>query len=445
MATFLKAPDTSSKLDILSASARFDICLSSCSTNSSGTSGRIRDPLDPLRKWIYPAHVPGKGRVGILKVLQTNVCKNRCTYCSFSALKDNVVRTGFRPDELAKAFMELVRTDMVHGIFISSGVGVNTDTTMEKMILTAEILRKHYRFDGYIHLKILPGASYNLIEAAASYANRLSVNLESPGRELLGLIAPDKDMIRDLVLPMKQTGEILRRGARASSQTTQFVVGATDESDCDIMKTVDWIYRRLFVFRAYFSAYQPDERETGRPLPPEPLLREHRLYQCDFLLRAYGFGLQELVFDASGNIPLDVDPKTAYAMMHPECFPVDINRAEKHHLLRVPGIGPVSAERIIRERIGNPFHGLEALKGTGVVTDRSAPYILFSGKRDRSSAYRQRWLFEETACSGWRTGVFPYRNETFSNKAKTAMPQPPSSIYPALAGKPVAWRGRRLT
>jgi predicted DNA-binding helix-hairpin-helix protein len=443
MATFIRKPDTRTKLDILTASACFDICLSSCSTNQRGGVGRIRSPEDPFRRWIYPAHIPGSGEVGILKVLQTNVCKNHCTYCSFSSDRDGVMRTGFTPDELAKAFIQLVYKTKVHGIFISSGVGVRADTTMEKMIQTAEILRNTYHFGGYIHLKILPGASYHLIESAARYANRLSVNLEAPGKDHLKLIAPDKDMRSDLITPMKWTGDIIKSGAGANSQTTQFVVGASDETDCDILKTVDWIYRELFVFRAYFSSYQPVDNETAISIPETALLREHRLYQCDFLLRAYGFRLNDLVFTRDGNIPLDVDPKTAYAAMHPELFPVDINHADKQHLLRVPGIGPLSAQRIIAQRRSAPFHQVEELKTAGVITGSASPYIVFSGKRDTLSAYRQPWLFEENTDTGWVTGIDPYQKEKIVCQSDNNKSLFHEYEYPAIKGKSVIYCGKR--
>ena len=391
---------------MLGEAAQYDVCLASCNANAAGTSGRVRDPLEPLRQWIYPAYVPGKGRVHILKVLQTNVCTNHCTYCRLRVSEDSVERLSFGPDELARLFMEFVHAGEVRGIFLSSGVGTHPDVGMERMVQTAEILRTRHRFRGYIHLKILPGAAFDLVAAAAMYANRLSVNLEAPNPQFLGRIAPDKHFTDDILLRMKWAGDLIRGGSRACSQTTQFVVGAAGETDLDILRTTDWTYRELHTFRAYYSAYQPRRRPGDAAQPTDALRREHRLYQSDFLLRGYGYRIGDLVFDVHGSIPLDVDPKHAHAMMHPELFPVDVNTADEDALLRVPGIGPISARRICGHRASERYHSLEELKETGAVVSRAAPYLEISGRRVRQNDV-QRWLFEGPCPQEWRTGVTP--------------------------------------
>ncbi|MBN1412662.1 MAG: radical SAM protein [Spirochaetales bacterium] len=428
MACVLRKPGVEKKLDILAASAKHDVCLVSCSMNSAGKPGRMRDPDDPLRRWIFPAHVPGKGEVGILKVLQTNVCRNHCSYCAFSASRDDVQRTGFTPDELAASFMQFVYKKLAHGIFISSGVGMNPDVTMARMIATAEILRKKYRFNQYIHLKILPGVSYEMIEAAARYANRISINLEAPTRNHLKNIAPEKRLNEDLVKRMRWAARILQQDAnRGKSQTTQFVVGASDESDLDILKTVDWIYREAYVFRSYFSSYSPIDESSAPNHTPMPLLREHKLYQCDFLLRAYGFRFEDLVFNREGLLPGSVDPKQAYALMHPELYPVDVNRADEPLLLKVPGIGPISAQRITGIRKNCQLTSLKDLKKIGVYANRAAPYITFSGKRDKDSEYVQGILFPEDRPESWQTGLSPFPGDPQSTND--------NHHYPALKDK----------
>ncbi len=413
MVAVIKKPDVEARLDILAASARFDVCLSSCSGNAAGGVGRLRDPQHPADRWLYPAYVPGRGRVGILKVLQTNVCTNNCSYCAFAAQHGNLRRVSFAPDELARLYMRFYHRRFVHGIFISSGMGLCADVAMERMIRTAEILRSKYRYRGYIHLKLLPGVSYELVEQAARLANRVSVNLEAPSRAHLSAIAPEKDFVRDLLLRMKWAGELVRRSRFAGSQTTQFVLGAADDTDLEVLKAVDWIYRELYVFRAYFSALQPIGDRAELPAADQPLLRENRLYQCDFLLRGYGFRFRDLVFDSHGRLPRHIDPKSAHALMHPELFPVDVNSASEDRLLRVPGIGPISAGRILAARQEASLRSLRDLGRLGAVAKHASPYVEFSGRRDGETRVNaaQPWLFEEMSCSSWRTGLTPYQHE----------------------------------
>lgn len=414
---------TEAKLDLLADSARFDVCLSTCAGNAQGGVGRFRDPSEPLTRWIYPSTVPGLGRVGILKVLQTNSCSNHCTYCALAASRDCVRRVTLEPAELAGAFMRLARAGLAHGIFVSSGVGGRVDAAMARVVQTAEILRRRHRFAGYVHLKVLPGCSRAAVMEAARYATRLSVNLEAPTAAALAGIAPDKDFVQDLLLRMKWVGDAVQSGAGACSHTTQFVVGAAQETDLDILRTVDWVYRELAVYRAYYSAYQrvggapaaggsfPDDRAAREPREARegnPLLREHRLYQVDFLLRGYGFRFGDIVFDRMGNVPREVDPKTAYAMMHPELYPVDVNRAPETDLLKVPGIGPVTARRVIEARRERPFAELADLRKLGSVAGRAGRYLRFAGRADAEQrrAWKQLDLIDELG-QGWRTSLDP--------------------------------------
>ena len=437
MLSIIRHYSTKTKLDTLTQSAQYDVCLAGCSLNFSGKKGRMHDPKDPLKRWIYPENMPERGNVGILKVLQTNVCSRHCIYCPFSADKDKIPRVTLSPQELANAFISYLKKRLVHGIFLSSGTSHKTETAMEKMILTATILRKYYNFKGYIHLKILPGTSLELIEKAAKLADRISINLEAPTREHLKKIAPDKNLVNDLVTPMKQAGNIIKNGSYAKSQTTQFIVGSTNETDIDLMKTVDWIYRELFVYRAYFSAYQKLNTTDQKVGNTNLLLREHRLYQSDYLLRGYGFRFKDLVFDESGNIPLDVDPKTAYAMMHPELYPVDINSADETLLLKVPGIGPFSARRIIERRGRNSFKSILDLKGTGAIVKWALPYIMFSGKRPKDSNDIQEWLFKNSSQKEWKTGLEPFKKDKINQESQGDNKIISTYEYPGQKGKPL--------
>ena len=248
----------------LAEAARYDVCLSTCSSGANGKQGRSRNPENPLREWIYPASVPGRGKVHILKILQSSSCKNNCSYCRFASGNSNIRRISLSPDELAASFMELVRSGQVEGLFLSSGVCRSPSAAMENMVKTADILRRNYRFKGYIHLKIIPGCAEHLIDAAAELADRLSINLEAPNDTHLARIAPDKSLASEIIPSVSRVASLLKakrngyndRLIKTRSQTTQFVVGASDETDLEIFKSVDRLYRDYEMFRAYFSAYQ---------------------------------------------------------------------------------------------------------------------------------------------------------------------------------------------
>jgi putative DNA modification/repair radical SAM protein len=367
--------DTGQKMELLGRAAQYDLCGCACGTDASRKQ-------DDLGRWIYPAVLPDGKRVSILKVLLTNVCEKDCFYCANRASRDTR-RISFSPDELARAFDEMRRKGLVEGLFLSSGVCANALHTMDRMIATVELVRNRYHFPGYVHLKLLPGVTFAQVERAIQLAHRVSVNLEAPNVQSLARIAPRKDFTSDLLEPMRWVQQI--RGNSAghlipAGQTTQFVVGAADESDYEILSTTEWLYRNLGLARAYFSAFQPVHDTPLEGHPPAPPLREHRLYQSDFLFRRYGFTLAELVFDERGNLPGEADPKMAWALAHPELFPVEVNRAGRQELLRVPGIGPRSATRIVILRRQGAFRDLHELRKIGVMTDRAAPFILLDGK-----------------------------------------------------------------
>ena len=361
------------KTTLLAGSARFDLC-GACSHTAGGRQRSVDD------RWIYPAALPDGRTIRLLKVLQTNVCTKDCQYCE-NRLSRDVRRESFTPEELAKLFVSLHEAGKAGGLFLSSGIAGRAGGVMERMIATAEILRRRHRFCGYIHMKILPGTSRAVVERAAQLSDRISINIESPGPVHLARIAGEKDFLRE-ILP--QTEWIQQAVAdpktRAKSHTTQFVVGASGESDREILKWTDWLYRGRGLYRAYYSAYEVPDEDTPLDAPPTPLLREHRLYQSDFLLRKYGFSLDELVFEETGDLSLKVDPKERWAQEHPEAFPVEIMTAPPEVLLRVPGLGPVSAKRIHAWRRQGGLRDPEDLRKAGLLWRKAAPYLLLKGK-----------------------------------------------------------------
>jgi putative DNA modification/repair radical SAM protein len=364
---------TTPKLDTLVAAAQFDTC--------GYSSPRQKDTNSPL-KFIYRAALPEGGSVCLFKVLLTNVCVNDCAYCVNQCGRD-IPRSTFQPDELAGTFMELHRRRLAHGLFLSSGIGINPSQTMEAMVKTVQILRKRYEYKGYVHLKILPGARFDCVEEACKVANRVSLNMEAPTVHHMVKLSHKKDLFNDIVERMRWVKQLTKGDSKLapSGQTTQFVVGAADESDRDILRTTDGLYREIGLRRAYYSAFQPVSRSRLEGHAPTPLIREHRLYQVDWLLRVYGFPLKEveLALDDAENLPLKKDPKLLIAQRQPWLFPVDVNRAGRDDLLRVPGIGPVSADRIIKTRKDSRINSITQMQKMGVVTKRAIRYIWFQG------------------------------------------------------------------
>jgi putative DNA modification/repair radical SAM protein len=365
--------DVVDKLETLGESAQYDLC------NACGSASRARDDLG---RWIYPAALPDGQRVRVLKVLLTNVCDKNCYYCSVRASRD-VPRTSFGPEELARAFDRMYRADLVDGMFLSSAVCTGAERTMDRMIACVELIRTQYQFSGYVHLKLLPGVSEAHIERALQLAHRVSVNLEAPTAEHLAAIAPHKDFYEELAKPMRVAKRLIdASGGRLApaGQTTQFVVGAARESDEQILSTTARLYRELDLRRTYFSAFQPVPGTPLDGMEPTPAWREHRLYQADWLLRFYGFGFEDLIFDGGGNLPRGADPKMMYAQAHPELFPVEVNRASREELLRVPGLGPRSVARILQWRRQGSLKDLSTLNKAGAVANRAASFVLLDGQ-----------------------------------------------------------------
>jgi len=358
-------------LDVLVASARFDVC-----------SDNVRDPSASPLRFIHRAALPGGGSIPLFKVLQTNVCTNDCAYCANQVGRD-CPRASLQPDQLAKTFMQLHGKKLVRGLFLTSGIAGNASRTMESMIKTVEILRYRYEFEGYIHLKILPGASFDCVAAGCKLADRVSINMEAPTTQHLAKLSSKKDLHRDIVERMRWVKRLTASNERLvpSGQTTQFVVGAAGETDRDLLQTTVALYQEMELRRVYFSAFRPIRGTTLEELRPTSPLREHRLYQADWLFRVYGFSLPELEYALGerGNLPLAKDPKLVIAHKQPWLYPVDINEASYAELLRVPGIGPVSARRIVEARREHSIFSLEQLRKMRVPTKRALPFIWFQG------------------------------------------------------------------
>lgn len=337
--------------------------------------------------YISDAVLPGGKRITLLKSLLTSACERNCYYCPFRAGRD-FRRATFKPDEMASTFMKLNRAGLAQGIFLSSGIVGGGVRTQDQLLSTAEILRKKYLYQGYLHLKLMPGAEFAQIEQAMRLADRVSVNLEAPNTARLERLAPGKTFIDELLQPLRWVEEIRRnQPARQGwkgywpSTTTQFVVGAAGESDLELLKTTAYLHQKLNIRRAYFSAFRPISDTPLEHLPAESPRREHRLYQAAFLLRDYGFNLEDLPFEHSGSLPLIIDPKTAWAKVNLVERPVEINHASRQDLLRVPGIGPKGADAILAARKKGRLQALEDLRKIGINATRAMPYILLGGKQ----------------------------------------------------------------
>ncbi|MGD8585580.1 MAG: radical SAM protein [Chloroflexota bacterium] len=336
---------------------------------------------------ITEAVMPGGKRITLLKTMLTSACERNCNYCPFRAGR-NYRRATFEPEELARIFMDMYRAGLVEGMFLSSGIIRGGVSTQDKLISAAEILRHKLKFRGYLHLKIMPGTERDQVRRAMQLASRVSVNLEGPNDKRLALLAPKKIFLQELLQPLKWVEEIRQTESPAAtwngrwpSSTTQFVVGAVGDSDLELLTTSGYLLRQLRLSRTYYMAFNPVPDTPLEDVSPENPWRQHRLYQASFLLRDYGFDLEELPFTQEGNLPLDADPKMAWAQHNLAEDPVELNRAEPDALLRVPGIGPKGARSIIAARRHNKIRELNDLKTIGVSPTRPAPYVLLDGKR----------------------------------------------------------------
>ncbi len=371
--------DTLHKLKILSEDSRYDLAC------ACGTAEDERRKRGPDGKWLYPVVLPQGGSTVLLKTLLSNACVNDCRYCPLRS-ETNVQRCTLSPEEVARTFMEYYERKKVFGLFLSSAVVNNPDYTMDKVNAVAYLLRYRHHFKGYVHLKIIPGASDAAIENAVSLATSVSLNIETPGQKHFSILSQRKNYSRDIIRPLKLMAELTAPGRKCSRVkcTTQFVVGASDETDSEIIHYMFGLYRRMNFKRVYFSAYQrglghsdiPGERKFSAD-HRELFMREHRLYQVDFLIRKYGFLKEDITLDGNGNLRMDKDPKEAWAESHPEFFPVRINTSEREELLRVPGIGPETVSRILKMRRERKIASVETLGIKGRRLEKIREYAIF--------------------------------------------------------------------
>ncbi|HEY6838088.1 MAG TPA: putative DNA modification/repair radical SAM protein [Geobacteraceae bacterium] len=372
------------RLAILAEGARYDV---SCA--SSGSGRRNREGIGNAASCGICHSWTSDGRcVSLLKLLLTNVCIYDCAYCVNRRTND-ITRVILTPAEVAELTIGFYRRNYIEGLFLSTGVVRTPDYTMELLIEAVRLLRQEHRFNGYIHLKLVPGADPLLVEKAGMLADRVSVNMELPTREGLKLLAPDKTR-ENLVAPMKRVATLIdsnreeRRLSRKAprfapaGQSTQLIVGATRETDLQLVRLAEGLYQRLELKRVYYSAFVPVNHDPRLPAQA-PLLREHRLYQADWLLRYYGFAADELLDAQAPDLDRELDPKSGWALRHIHLFPVEINRADYETLLRVPGIGVRSARRILAARRGGHL-AIDDLARLGVVMKRARYFITARGK-----------------------------------------------------------------
>jgi predicted DNA-binding helix-hairpin-helix protein len=336
---------------------------------------------------IHMTAAPGGKRIPLLKAMLTTACEMNCRYCAFTSSR-NYRRVTFKPQELAEVFYAIYQKGWVEGIFLSTGIFGGGTNTQERLLDAAEILRHRMNYRGYLHLKIMPGSERDQLLQAMRLADRVSVNLEAPNAHRLANLAPRKNFLEQLLQPLKWMEEIRRNdppylawNGRWPSSSTQFVVGPAGESDLELISVTSFLIKTLGVARPYFEAFRP---VSGTPLeshPPEDPLREHRLYQVSFLLRDYGFDLEDLPFSQEGNLPRQIDPKRAYAQMHLKHSPVELNTAAPEDLLRIPGIGPIGVKTITKARKTTKLKNVSQLKKMGILVERAAPYIILDGKR----------------------------------------------------------------
>jgi len=333
------------------------------------------------------AQLPNGRTIPLLKTMQTSVCERDCYYCCFRAGRDTP-RASLTPDELASAVVKLTRAGIAKGLFLSSGLAGGGVRAQDRLIATAEILREKYHYREYIHLKIMPGAEEDQIFRAMQLADRVSINLEGPNETSLHKLAPHKSFFKELLNPLVLIEEI-RRSAPPHlawkntwpSSCTQFVVGAVGETDLDLLQTTAQLRNNFNITRAYYSNFSPVTRTPFEHLPPANPKRQQRLYQAFYLLRDYHFDLEEILFNPAGNLSLEKDPKLLWAETHLQHAPIEINTADYAQLLKIPGIGAVSARKIITARNYGKIGEIQTLTRMGISTARALPFILLDGRR----------------------------------------------------------------
>ncbi len=372
------------KIEVLANAARYDV---SCSSSGSNRQAKHGELGNAARSGICHSFTPDGRCISLLKILFTNHCIYDCAYC-INRKSNDISRTSFKVKEIVDLTINFYRRNYIEGLFLSSGVMVSPDYTMERLMAVVKTLRNEHHFNGYIHLKAIPGASNELIQQAGLYADRLSVNIEIPSEPQLKLLAPDKDYqsvfspmthIHNQIAATEDERKKLKKVPRfvPAGQSTQLIVGASADSDYEILKLASGLYGEKCLIRVYYSGYVPINRDDARlpALASPPLVRENRIYQADWLMRFYGFQYHEIVDKANPSLDLRMDPKLAWAFRNPQFFPVDLNIASYEDILRVPGIGVKSARLIVANRRFGSISYLH-LKKLGIAINRAKYFIL---------------------------------------------------------------------
>ncbi|HEY3013014.1 MAG TPA: radical SAM protein [Gemmatimonadales bacterium] len=401
----MRKPDLEQKLDILMTLAADD---------REGLPPRLQHTKDvgalrPLNiRQLRPA--PGM-RMSLLRILMTNACSYNCHYCPMRRDRP-MPRTLLKPEELVSIFLAAYKRGWCEGLFITTGIPGRPTKVMDDLIQVLELLRERHRFGGYIHVKLVPGAEVAQIDRLTTLASRVSLNFEAPCGASLARIAPEKSFSTTLQnFERVQKLVVLEQEAQAqgkprdplhpggvSGMTMQFVVGATPDTDRALLNTITQLKSGGGVHHPHFSAFRPITNTPLEDAPAAPALREHRLYQAAYLLGSYGFGAEEVVYGPNGNLPLGLDPKSSWALSHPEWFPLEVTTASYDELLRVPGIGPLAARRIVAQRRAVALRGLTDLRRFGVVTTRAGGFLTLRGRRLQTVRWTEQlgfWAAEE--------------------------------------------------
>ena len=383
--------DLQTKLAILADAARYD---ASCASGGSTRAGAAGGLGNTTGMGICHSYTPDGRCVSLLKILLTNYCVYDCLFC-VNRVSSDVPRARFTPDEVVTLTMDFYRRNYIEGLFLSSAIFVDADTTMEQMVRVARLLREEHRFGGYIHLKIIAGASPALIAEAGRYSDRLSANVELALQSDLDQLAPEKTLAAvaetmESIRSKKEELDDAQQTFAPAGQTTQMIVGATETSDREMLRTTARLYRDYKLRRIYFSAFSPFPRADARlPIGEPQLAREHRLYQADWLVRYYGFDAAELTTEEEPNLDAEHDPKFTWALRNPSFFPVDVNRAPREALLRVPGLGYRNVTRLLRIRRQQRVT-LADLAKLRVTLARTKPFIITADYRPVATAALSR-------------------------------------------------------
>ncbi len=393
-----RSPDAYDKLRLLGGMAGDDVLSNDTERRFNVPRHAYTQPRNrDLPAGVYRAAMPGGKTISLMRVMFTDFCKYDCAYCPNSTWVPRK-RYAFKVDELARLFMELYQRQTVEGLFLSSGIAGSPDKTTDKILDTVEMLRKHYHFNGYIHLKVMPGTSADYVERAYRLGTRLSINIETTSHEHMERLSSMKDYQTHILDPMSAINRLTREdGTGAFGQVTQMVVGAADESDWEIYERMDQLYTQWNFKRVYYQPFRPARYTPLEEHPATPMMRGHRLYQMDWLSRIYGYSPDGLrpAFSPDGFLSLDVDPKLQLAVNRWGDEPVDINHADYSQLIRVPGIGPTSAKRIVAQRGRHSVDTWRDLQAMGVVAKRAKAFVGFAGYRPERSQQLKLDMFQE--------------------------------------------------